>query len=305
MIRTDLAAEAVGLAEASGRLEGVEKEESQVGGVTISRVRILDERGERAVGKPRGVYVTLSTQNFARTSPENLEDTLRIAAREIARLAEGKTGGGVLVVGLGNAQCTPDALGPKTAEQIFVTRHMARELSQLLDVPGMTPVSSIAPGVLGQTGVETGEIVRGLVERIHPSLVLVIDALAARSMERLGSTVQLSDTGIAPGSGVGNHRQALSEETLGVPVVSIGVPTVVDAVTLATDVLGGREDARQDGLREEIRRMMDDQQSPSMVVTPREIDVLIEHSATLLSMAINRALHPSLESEDLAALTGA
>lgn len=287
MIRTDLAVEALDEVIKTGDAQGVVREECQLRGVTVSRVRVLDEQGEAAVGKSRGTYVTVTGQNFASSSPDEMEHVRRCVATELTRLTKGKLDGGVLVVGLGNNRCTPDALGPRAAARILVSRHMHQELSHLLDDPTLTAVSSLSPGVLGQTGMETGEVVRGVVERISPSLVIAVDALAARSVERLGTTVQLADVGLAPGSGVGNKRAELTQASLGVPVVSIGVPTVVDAGTLAADLSG--QEAK-------------DNAPDNMIVTPREIDLLVDHAARLLADGINRALYPGLDKDDLAIL---
>ena len=289
MIRTDLAVEAVSAAPKD--LPGVTCEESSFCGVTVSRVKITDEAGEKELGKPKGTYVTVSGENFAVTSPDNLEEVRRCVAKELSVLAAPYLDEGVLVVGLGNKNCTPDALGPRVAERILVTRHMKRELCRILDITRLTAVSCLAPGVLGQTGVETGEIIRGVAERIKPSLVIAVDALAARETDRLGSTVQLADCGINPGSGVGNKRAELSQKTLGIPVISIGVPMVVDASTLVSDMTGRDQDSLSSFGR-------------SMIVTPREIDLLIEHSAALVADSVNRALQSSLDPEDIAALAG-
>ncbi len=281
MIRTDLAVEALDEAVKAGKTPGVTKEDCQLRDVTVSRVKVHTQEGEETVGKEMGTYVTVTGRNFAAASPEERERVLSCVATELGRLTKGKLDGGVLVVGLGNNRCTPDAIGPRTAAGVLVSRHMHGELSRLLDDPTLTAVSSLSPGVLGQTGMETGEVVRGVVEKVSPSLVIAVDALAARSMDRLGTTVQLADVGLSPGSGVGNRRAELSQRTLGVPVVSMGVPTVVDAGILSGDesVSGG-----------------------SMIVTPRDIDLLIDHAARLLAGGINRTLYPGLDKDDLAAL---
>ncbi len=294
MIRTDLAVESVESLENtdSKKIEGVIKQESNFGNIAVVKVKITSKSGEKAVGKPMGTYVTITTSDFAHSSTDNVGEALRVATKEISSLIKDKTDGGVLVVGLGNSSCTPDALGPKAASRILVTRHMAEHLSDILEIPDMTKVSSVTPGVLGQTGLETAELIKGVVDKISPSLVIVIDALAARSMDRLGRTIQISDTGISPGSGVGNARRELTEQTIGIPVISIGIPTVVDAVTMAQDILGSEG---TDKLEKE---------RTSMIVTPREIDLLIEHSADIISMALNKALHPMLSNEDLYALVG-
>lgn len=287
MIRTDLAVEALDEVSKAGQAQGVVREECQLRGVTVSRVRVVSPEGEEAVGKPMGTYVTVTGQNFAVTAPEELEQVRRCVATELTRLTKGKVEGGVLVVGLGNDRCTPDALGPRTAAKVLVSRHMHGELCRLLDEPSLTAVSSLSPGVLGQTGMETGEVVRGVVERISPSLVIAVDALAAHSVSRLGTTVQLADVGLSPGSGVGNKRAELSQASLGVPVVSIGVPTVVSADVLAAEASGQSAGHLPD----------------TMIVTPREIDLLVDHAARLVADGINRALYPGLDKEDLAALS--
>lgn len=278
MIRTDLAIEAVNAVCVDKAAAGVDFERTEVGGVTVERVHIRSAEGERAVGKGQGTYVTVTGNFFAHASPDNLEQMRFCVATELTRLLGGREKGGVLVVGLGNRGCTPDALGPLCVSHLFVTRHMKAELSRILDDPALLSVSGLAPGVLGQTGLETGEVVRGVVEQAHPSLVIAVDALVAKDAERLGTTVQLASVGLSPGSGVGNKRAELSQASLGVPVISVGVPTVVDAETL-----GGRA-------------------GDDRIVTPREIDLLIDRAARLVADGINRALYPSLDKEDLAAL---
>ena len=292
MIRTDLAIETINTPSHLKNMSGIENEESRFCGVTVNRVKITNEDGERETGKPMGTYVTVSGENFARTSPDNLEQVKRCVVKELSALAGNKLSGGVLIICLGNDKCTPDALGPKTARKILVTRHMQRELSQILDTPDITGVSCLAPGVLGQTGIETGEVTRGVADRIKPSLIIAVDALAARSTDRLGSTVQLANCGICPGSGVNNKRAELSEKTLGVPVISIGVPTVVDAGTLVSDITGDDDDTSLSS------------SGRNMIVTPREIDLLVEHSASLVAESINRALQSALDPEDITALSG-
>jgi spore protease len=207
----------------------------------------------------------------------------------------------ILVAGLGNALMTPDALGPRTVENILVTRHIAGELSKIEGLEGMRPVAAIAPGVLGQTGVETGEIIYALVQKIKPAAVIVVDALSSRRASRLGNTIQLSDTGIIPGSGVGNSRFAINSDTLGVPVFSIGVPTVVDAATLVIDVLEGAGIPVNQTDEQKIKSSIEPG-GLTMFVTPRLVDLVIEHAAKLTGMAINRALHPTISTTDLAML---
>ena len=197
----------------------------------------------------------------------------------------------VLVAGLGNRAITPDALGPQTAEQVLATRHIHGEIARITGLDGLRPVAVVSTGVLGCTGVETRELLTALAREFRPSAVIAVDALAARSLGRLGCTIQLSTGGISPGSGVNNARPQLSRETLGVSVIGIGVPTVVDAGTLAADLLG--------------RAAPKDKVSPrgaSMVVTPREIDLLITRAARMVAMAINTALNPTLSVEEFSIL---
>lgn len=281
--RTDLAVE---LREDAGkaRLDGVECKKFRRGNAEITRISVTSTQGERNLGKPIGEYITVQTGSLAHSShiSDELVDTI---SEELGRLLPRE--GTVLAAGLGNTGITPDALGPEFIKGIFVTRHLKRELCDSLGLGTLRPVAAVAPGVLGQTGVETGELLLGAVNVIKPCAVIAVDALAARRLERLGCTVQISDSGIIPGSGVGNSRAEISQRTLGVPVISIGVPTVVDAKTLARDVSGyAVEECKND-----------------MLVTPKEIDILIERCSSLIALAVNRALQPSLSIEAITALT--
>ena len=224
------------------------------------------------------------------TDAEIFDGRLQILSEEIKNMLP--VNGTVLVVGLGNISITPDALGPKSAGYILATRHISDELKKSIGFENMRSVASLSPGVLGQTGIETGEIVRGIVDRIKPTAVITVDALASRNLSRLGSTVQMSDTGISPGSGVGNQRKRLDEETLGVKVISIGVPTVVDGATLAHDLIDKEKSTSYSVLPE----------SEQMMVTPKEIDLLIERASKLVGMAINCALQPDISPEDIMSL---
>ena len=269
---------------------GVDSDEVHIGDVRITRIKITEEEGEKALGRKQGTYVTIEVPPFSDDAGLD-EDALTAVKRELTALLPAE--GTVLVAGLGNTRITPDALGPKTAARILATRHITGEIARSAGLGDLRPVAVLAPGVLGQTGIETSEILAGSVERIKPAAVVVVDALASRKLSRLGCTVQISDTGIAPGAGVGNRRQEISEETLNV-VVSMGVPTVVDAGTLAYDLLGGHEPADQE---------LTEPRGASMIVTPREIDLLIDRAAQLVSHAINCALQPGLDSELLLSLT--
>ncbi|MEG0691524.1 MAG: GPR endopeptidase [Oscillospiraceae bacterium] len=287
--RTDLAVECLDFATEM-MPKGVEKTVETKNGLNVTRVKITDEQSARVIGKPIGEYITIDTSDFKAPSDGFNNEVETIA--EILSTIINKDERGVLVVGLGNQEITPDALGPKTISYTFATRHIDGELQQQIGLPGLTPVAAIATGVLGQTGIETAEIVAALTKSINPSCVIVIDALASKSVDRLATTIQISNAGIAPGSGVQNKRKELSEKTLGVPVVSIGVPMVVDMTTIAYDMLG-------EGISDKVS-----EKGKTMMVTPREIDLAIEHASKMVAFAINKALQPTLSLEDLYALVG-
>ena len=229
--RTDLALEARELwqesAERTTRLSGVKATKTKQEGYPVTRVDILDERGEKALGKPQGSYLTVDLTSFWQRKADFFERAVRAVGSQLKALLPGE--GPALVIGLGNEAMTPDAVGPLAADNILITRHLIAAMPK--HFAGFRPVAVFRTGVLGTTGMESAEAVRGLVEEIKPSLVIAIDALASRRVGRVCATVQLSNTGIIPGSGVGNHRSALNQETLGVPVFAIGIPTVVDAAT--------------------------------------------------------------------------
>ena len=287
-IRTDLAAEARDLwRESAGettRLPGVRARDEEAQGLPVARVEILDAEGERALGKPPGVYLTLDVAALWRREEGIFARVVRAMAELLGPLLPE---GPVLAAGLGNPAMTPDALGPRTLDHLLITRHLQEVL------PGFRPVAGLGAGVLGTTGLEVAEWVRGAAEHVKPAAVVLIDALAARGLDRLCSTVQLSDTGLIPGSGVGNHRMALNRETLGVPVLSVGVPTVVDAETVARDLLAdsGAEEAPL--LAGRGRRLF---------VPPDRIDAKIRELAKVVGYGLNLALQPDLEIEDLDAL---
>ena len=291
MRRSDLAVEAreIWAAEEGGEPAGVTLEKRQRDGFPAEVVRVTTRAGARAIGKSMGTYVTVDLSDLLRRAPDALERGARAIAGELALLLP-PGGGTVLVVGLGNRAITPDAVGPLCLRHVLVTRHLVEELPQHFGM--LRPVSALAAGVLGDTGVESGELAAAVVERLRPACVIAVDALASRSLERLCRTVQLSDAGIAPGSGVGNHRRALDRETLGVPVIALGVPTVVDGATLALDLLEGAP--VPPGVLGERGR--------DLFVTPREIDVRVADAARLVGYAINLALQPGLSWGDMETL---
>lgn len=287
-VRTDLAVEAHALwRESAGettRLKGVAAREEQAEGMTVTRVEILDQEGARALGKPEGTYLTLDISPLWRREEDAFPRAVRAVAALLGPLLPEE--GPVLAAGLGNQAMTPDALGPRSLDHLLVTRHLGEALPQL------RPVAGLGAGVLGTTGMEVAEWVRGAAEQVGPAAVIVVDALAARDLERLCATVQIADTGLVPGSGVGNHRMALNRETLGVPVISVGVPTVVDAETIARDLLG-EAGAVPNALNGRGRRFF---------VTPESIDQKIRDLSKVLGYGINLALQESLALEDLEAL---
>lgn len=283
--RTDLALERCENLDKKS-LEGVDMNVVEEEGATITRIEVLSETGEKTVGKPVGRYVTVEVAPFA-VHAQFIDASLDALAKEIRRIIPKE--GSVLVAGLGNMRITPDALGPKCASMIFATRHITGDLLRSTGLSGLRCVSAVATGVTGETGAEAGEIIKGVVRTVKPDFVITVDALAARNVGRLGRTIQMCDTGIVPGSGVGNSRQEISKKTIGVPVISIGVPTVVDAATLIMDCTGN-ENAVYDG-------------AESMMVTPREIDLMIERASKAISLAINCALQPDITPEDMLILT--
>ena len=286
-MRTDLAVEAHQLwRESAGettKLRGVKAREGEAEGFPVERVDILDREGAEALGKPVGTYLTVDLTALWRRETDGFARAARAVAGLLSPLLPPE--GPVLVAGLGNAAMTPDALGPRTAGHILVTRHLGREL------PMLRPVAALAAGVLGDTGLEAAEWVRGAAERVRPAAVIVIDALAAREVRRLCAAVQISDAGLVPGSGVGNCRSALDREALGAPVIALGVPTVVEAATLVRDLLGTEDGPAPLGDR-----------GRSLFVTPDSVDAKVRDLARVLGYGVNLALQPELDLEDLTAL---
>lgn len=283
--RTDLAIENT---ETQTDLSGIIKEELNYGDTKITRIEITSEETAELIKKPVGRYITVEslplTDNF-----RDLRKEAEMIGNEIKQFLPQ---GDVLATGLGNTDITPDALGAKSMKYVLATRHIKGEFARSTGLDNLRSVSVISAGVMGQTGIEVSEIVKSLSESIKPSAVIVVDALAAKELSRLGCTVQISDTGIYPGSGVGNHRKGITKENIGVPVIAVGVPTVVDAVTLAQDILN----------RHDIEKSKISPRGESMIVTPREIDLLIERAAKLVGMAINCALQSEYDFDTLLSL---
>ena len=308
--RTDLALERRDLYRKANNIEqevsGIETEEEKTGDTIVTtRVKVLDKQGEEAIGKPIGNYITIDIKKLKVAGEEEIQQASEIVTKELKSLIEKHVDkmAPILVVGLGNLYVTPDALGPKVINEIDITRHLLQYMPEVLD-ENTRPVSAVSPGVLGTTGIETQEILKGIVENIKPQLLIIIDALASRSIERISSTIQLADTGIVPGAGVGNTRKELSKDTLGVPVIALGIPTVVDAATIAADSLTlfiqkAQEQAQSNDylnqLQEEDKyEMIKEVLTPSdynFIVTPKEIDDLIENMKDIVARGINFAIN--------------
>ena len=270
-IRTDLAVESIGEDPLPKGVKRLRRGKS----FEITEIIISDDSCKAALGKGKGRYITLETGHLSRFSDDYETMSEELAGELSALIPEGD----ILVVGLGNSDITPDALGPQTVSKVLATRHLRDELGDDEKfLVSLRRVSTFSGGVLGQTGIETAEIVRALVGQIHPAGVIAIDALACSDVSRLGSTIQLTDTGISPGSGVSNARRELSAACFGIPVIAVGVPTVVDMHTIVRSLTGT-------GLPEG---------TPNMLVTPRDIDRLTERASQLIAFGINLALHPSL-----------
>lgn len=306
--RTDLADERRDIYKKANNLEdeipGVETEEKEEENLKTTIVRIKDESGANALGKPVGNYVTIDIKNLRLAQKEEIEKAAVRLSEELKTLFDKHITkqDDILVVGLGNMHVTPDALGPKVITDIDITRHLLKYAPEYLE-PNTRPVSAISPGVLGTTGMETLEILKGIVDNVKPKLIIVIDSLASKSIERISNTLQIADTGIVPGAGVGNKRKELSMDTLGVPVIAIGVPTVVEAATLAADSLNILIEKLQNEansndylnkLKEEdkytIIREALIPKDYNLIVTPKEIDDLIENMSNVIARGINLAL---------------
>ena len=306
--RTDLASERRDIFKKNNNLEeidGIETESKEIDeNLKVSKVKITNEKGEQAIGKPMGTYITIDIKKLKIAEEDEIQKSAETLAEELKEVINKHIAfkDDILVVGLGNLYVTPDSLGPKVINDIDVTRHIIKYLPQYID-ENSRPVSAISPGVLGTTGIETLEILEGIVEKIKPKLLIVIDALASRSIERISSTIQISDTGIVPGAGVGNTRKELSEKTLGIPVVAIGIPTVVESAVLVNDCLDLFIDKLQQEAKsndylnrlkeqdnyEEIKEALNPNDY-NMIVTPKEIDELIENMSSIVARGINMSL---------------
>ncbi len=304
--RTDLASERRDIYKKANNLEeeidGIEAEEIKENEkIKITKVKVTNQNGAEAIGKPIGNYITIDIKKLKVATPEDIQKAAEVLARELRKLIDEHSAkiDEILVVGLGNEYVTPDSLGPKVIADIDVTRHILKYMPEILD-PNTRPVSAISPGVLGTTGIETLEILKGIVDNTKPKLLIIIDALSSKSIERISSTIQLADTGIVPGAGVGNTRKEISKDTLGIPVIAIGIPTVVEAATIASDSIDlfieklqneAKSNEYLNNLKEqdkyeEIREAL----MPgdyNFIVTPKEIDELIENMKDVVARGIN------------------
>ena len=274
---------------------------------TVTVVKIVEPAAAQIMKKPMGTYITIEAPGIRYPNRQVHRTMAQLLSQQLISLFSLPDHANVLLVGLGNWNATPDALGPKVINMSLVTRHLYRYTPQEIS-PGMRSVSALAPGVLGITGIETAEIIHGVVEKIKPELIIAVDALAARNVERIGTTIQLADTGISPGSGIGNQRAGINRESLGVPVIAVGVPTVVNAAVIASDAIEQLMQQLQtspelyrvfrtlppdftDKLVAEVLKPF----GGELTVTPKEIDTLIRNAATVVAGGISMALHPSID----------
>lgn len=301
-IRTDLAMEAFDGAGGEG-FPGVQVSRWDAADVRMTEVLITDPDAAQSLGKACGAYLTMECGMLRERAPEARLAVSALLGEELGRMIRAGDGAPVLVVGLGNRFITPDSLGPRAIDRTLVTRHMAQ---CGFGADNLRSVCAIAPGVLGVTGIETMEMVESLVERLQPAAILCVDSLAARDSGRIGSTIQLSDAGIQPGAGVGNQRRPLTRETIGVDVVAVGMPTVIYASTLARDafgVLAARDGSTPDeAALDAMERELSGEGIGEMIVTPREIDAIVEDAAGVIAAGINRALQPSLSDAEIDAM---
>ncbi len=307
--RTDLALERRDLYKKANNIEkevdGIETTEEKIGeDITVSKVKILNENGENAIGKKKGNYITIDIKNLKIAGEDEIQKSSEVVTKELKDIINNLVSpeDPILIVGLGNLYVTPDALGPRVVQDIDITRHILEYMPNVLE-QGTRSVSAVSPGVLGTTGIETLEILKGIVDNIKPKLIIVIDALASRSIARISSTIQIADTGIVPGAGVGNARKELTINTLGIPVIAMGVPTCVEAATIAADSLDlfiqkVQEEAQsndflnklQDEDKYEMIKEVLAPQDYNFIVTPKEIDELIENMSSVVARGINFAI---------------
>ncbi|SKA94818.1 spore protease [Caloramator quimbayensis] len=317
-IRTDLAVEAREIYKKSNKREvpGVKVDvEEEKDSIKITTVEIENEVGAKIIGKPVGTYITMEVPKIRHYDADFHDELSKSLAKQLCKIVQLKENQTALIVGLGNWNVTPDSLGPKVVSKLMITRHLKQYMPDQIE-EGIYSVCAISPGVLGITGIETAEIIQGIIEKIKPDVLIAIDALSSRKMERVISTIQLGNTGISPGSGVGNKRMELTQNSLGIPVIAIGVPTVVDAATMSNDTIDLMIDTLIEQSKdnkefynmlkkvnkEEKYGMIREILNPyigDLMVTPKEIDSLIEDMSKIIANGINICLHPAIELKDV------
>lgn len=316
-IRTDLAVENRELYKqaSNGDSKGVDIEKEEKESYIVTRIKVLNKEGSENIHKPIGTYITIDVPRLNKSDEDLKDEISQVVAKEIKGLGKNKENSKILIVGLGNWNITPDALGPKVVERVLVTRQFFINYNKEIDET-VANVAALSPGVMGITGIETGEIIKGVVEKVKPDLVIAVDALASRKMDRVSTTIQISDTGINPGAGVGNNRMEFNESTIGVPVIAIGIPTVVDAATIVNDTLDLIIDSLKSEANvgsefynllsqissEEKYSLIQEVLNPYMknvVVTPTDIDILIDDLSIIVANGLNMALHPGIDLKDV------
>jgi spore protease len=295
--------------------EGIDIEKEENNSYTVTRIKVLNKEGSLNIKKPIGTYITIDVPKLNKTDEDLKDEISQALAKEIKRIAKTKEDTKILIVGLGNWNITPDALGPKVVERVLVTRQFFVNYNKEIDET-VANVAALSPGVMGITGIETGEIIKGVVEKVKPDVIVAIDALASRKMDRVSTTIQLSDTGINPGAGVGNNRMELNEKTLGVPVIAIGIPTVVDAATIVNDTLdliieSLKKEAQVGSEFYELLSQISSDEKYSLIqevlnpymknviVTPTDIDSVIDDLSIIVANGLNMALHPGIDLKDV------
>jgi len=311
-INIDMALEAHDLArgDAGREIPGVQMDKKSYEHAEVSIIRVMDPSAEKIMNKPVGTYITIDAPEIRQNNKQIHNEIAEVLAEQLSTLLKIGPDDSVLIVGLGNWNATPDALGPRVVNHTLVTRHLKKYAPQDLS-GGLRPVSALAPGVLGITGIETAEIIRGVVEKTQPNLLIAIDALAAQNTHRIATSIQLADTGISPGSGIGNQRLGINQQTMGIPVIAIGVPTVVNAAVIAQGALdqflqqmaanppvGQNLNNFNPALIEQVIKNVLGPYSANLMVTPKEIDDLIEAIGKIVAGGVSIALHPSVDPEE-------
>ncbi|QGT99076.1 Spore germination endopeptidase Gpr [Candidatus Syntrophocurvum alkaliphilum] len=304
-LNVDLAVEARDIVRGKSNIEvsGVEEEVENLENIDITTITIMNEEAASVMGKPMGTYVTIESPPLKINNPYVKEEIITAMSKSLTNMVPNiAPDSTILLVGLGNWHATPDALGPKFIEYSPITRHYHQYAPQAL-VEGMRPSCGIAPGVLGVTGLETFEVIKGIVEKVNPAMIVVVDALAAQNVDRIGTTIQMSNTGIQPGAGIGNNRHALNQEGLGVPVIAIGCPTIVNAAVIANQAIKNfcldsgamyNENQSTEAIKTTLSHF-----GGSLSVTPKEIDDIVENTSRIMAMGVGHFLFPGISTEQL------